>query len=102
MLYFIVALLDKWLSLLTGGNLVGLSNADANLTLPVGLGLAYYLIGAVLLDFNSGKMFELAAKAKEVIVSNDGDIINAARVKSNNRRKVYWVLFGRYLLLHVW
>jgi hypothetical protein len=102
MLYFVLALLDKWISLIEGGKLVGLTSADVNLTMPVGFGLAYYLVGAVLLDFNGYKLHELAAKDVEEIVPTDGDIAHAIEVKAHNRRKLYWGTLTRYLTWHVW
>jgi len=101
MLYFIVALLDKWIMLFEGG-LVGLSSSNQNLAFPVGFGLAYYLVGAVLLDFNAHKMHELAAKTTEVVIPLDADIAHAAKLKSDNRRALYWKTLARYLMLHVW
>lgn len=101
MLYFIVALLDKWIMLFEGG-LVGLGSSNKNLAYPVGFGLAYYLVGAVLLDFNAHKMHELAARTKEVVIPTDADIAHAAKVKSDNRRSLYWKTLSRYLMLHVW
>lgn len=102
MLYFILALLDKWIALLNGGDLVGLTRSDASLAMPVGFGLAYYLVGAVLLDFNSNKLHELAAQVNEGIVPTDQDLAQALKQKSDNRRKVYWKTLARFLMLHVW
>ncbi|CZT05212.1 related to glycosyl transferase [Rhynchosporium agropyri] len=103
MLYFIVALLDKWISLLSGGDLIGLLPfGNVSLTMPVGFGLAYYLVGAVLLDFNANKLHELAAKSTEEVIPTDGDLAQALKQKSDNRRSVYWKTLGRFLLLHVW
>lgn len=49
-LYFIIALMDKWTALLTGEALVGLSTASSSeFRLAVGFGLGYYLSGAVIL-----------------------------------------------------
>jgi hypothetical protein len=102
MLYFVVALLDKWITLISGGQLTGFGPSDPMLRIPVGFGLAYYLIGAVLLDFNAHRLHELASRSKEVIVPTDGDIHNAVCVKSHNRKAVYWATLCRYLLWHVW
>ena len=102
MLYFIIALLDKWISLMDGGSLTGLTSSDPTLRMPVGFGLAYYLVGAVLLDFNAHRLYEVASRSKEDVVPTDSDIHKAALVKSHNRKKVYWVTLAKYLLWHVW
>ncbi|EKD19488.1 hypothetical protein MBM_02725 [Drepanopeziza brunnea f. sp. 'multigermtubi' MB_m1] len=102
MLYFIVALLDKWISLLNGGDLIGLTSSNVSLTMPVGFGLAYYLVGAVLLDFNANKLHELAGRVDEEIIPTDADLAHALKQKSDNRRKVYWKTLAHFLMLHVW
>lgn len=60
------------------------------------------LIGAVLLDFNSHRLNQLAGKSKEVVVSTDTDIHGAALLKSHDWKKLYWITLGKYLLWHVW
>jgi hypothetical protein len=103
MLYFIIALLDKWIMLITGQQLLGLGSSDKDITLPIGFGLAYYLVGAVFLDFNGNKLFELAAAhGKEDIIPTDADVSSAVRDKSHKRKLVYWKSLARYLMLHVW
>jgi hypothetical protein len=70
--------------------------------MPVGFGLAYYLIGAVLLDFNAHKLHELASQVSEEIVLSEDDISGAMRTKSHARKSLYWRTLRRYLLWHVW
>lgn len=103
MLYFIVALLDKWLMLLTGQQILGLGSFDEDLTLPIGFGLAYYLVGAVLLDFNAYKLFEAAAAlGKEEAIPTDNEISEAVKIKAYKRKLLYWRTLGGYLMFHVW
>ncbi|CAL3973371.1 unnamed protein product [Diplocarpon coronariae] len=102
MLLFLVALLDKWISLLDGGDLIGLTSSNTSLTMPVGFGLAYYLVGAVVLDFNANKLHELAARGDENVIPTDSDIAHALKQKSDYLRRLYWKTLGRFLLLHVW
>ncbi|TVY29101.1 hypothetical protein LHYA1_G002449 [Lachnellula hyalina] len=102
MLYFIVALLDKWVALIDGRHVLGLGSSSISLRIPVGFGLAYYLIGAVLLDFNATKLHELAGTGDQEIVSSDADIANAMKMKLQNRKLLYWKTLSRYLLWHIW
>jgi hypothetical protein len=118
MLYFIIALLDKWVSLIDGGSLTGLTSSDPGSRMPVGFGLAYCkspllqcyctsltskdLVGAVLLDFNAHRLHELSSKTRETVVPTDSDINSAALIKAHNRKRVYWITLGKYLLWHVW
>jgi hypothetical protein len=70
--------------------------------MPVGFGLAYFLVGAVLLDVNAYKLHELASQAKEEIVPSEDNISGALGAKSRSRKTLYWVTLRRYLLWHVW
>ncbi|KAJ5162295.1 hypothetical protein N7492_007687 [Penicillium capsulatum] len=102
-LYFIIALLDKWAQLLSGGPSLGLggSASDPN-RMAVGFALAYYLIGAVLIDTKAqelheaigGKPLSAVKSAKEIRLSQKQDV--------QFRRKVYWRTLFRFLLWHVW
>lgn len=56
MLYFVIALLDRWIMLINGDEMAGLGSQKDSTRIPVGFGLAYYLIGAVLLDINGQKL----------------------------------------------
>ncbi len=101
-MYFIVALLDKWTSLLDGGQLLGLSAENTNYRMPVGFALAYYLIGAVLLDFNAAKLHTMAARGQNMLISDVSSIQEAVKREVRARRYLYWTVLGRYLLFHVW
>ncbi|KAK1140555.1 hypothetical protein N8T08_010301 [Aspergillus melleus] len=102
-LYFVLALLDKWAELLSGGHLVGLSAAltDAY-RMSVGFGLAYYLIGAVLIDTKAQELHDLIGKHSAVAVETAKDIRPSQKRDIKFKRKVYWKTFGKYLMWHVW
>ncbi|KUJ20420.1 glycosyltransferase family 4 protein [Mollisia scopiformis] len=101
-LYFIVALLDKWSALLAGGQLLGLSSQNTRYRMPVGFALAYYLIGAVLLDFNAAKLHTMTAKGQNMLIGDVVSISEAVKREVRARRYLYWTMLGRYLLFHVW
>ena len=102
LLYFIVALLDKWNALLAGGQLLGLSAMNTRYRMPVGFALAYYLIGAVLLDFNAAKLHTMTAKGQNILIGDISSIPYAVHREVRARRYLYWTMLGRYLLFHVW
>jgi hypothetical protein len=102
-LYFVIALLDKWVALISGGSIVGLSDAtNETFRLAVGFGLAYYLIGAVSLDAVSQPLWSLANKTTpQPIVSLEflrQTTINDARA----RRKLYLRSLIKFFFVHVW
>ncbi|KAH9222558.1 glycosyltransferase family 4 protein [Leptodontidium sp. 2 PMI_412] len=101
-LYFIVALLDKWNALFAGGQVLGLSSIDKRHRLPVGYALAYYLIGAVLLDLNAAKLHKMTAKGQNMQIGDISTIREAVKREVRARRYLYWTMLGRYLLFHVW
>lgn len=102
LLYFIVALLDKWTALLAGGKLLGLSAQNPKYRMPVGFALAYYLIGAVLLDFNAAKLHTMTARGQNMLIGDVSSIPEAIKREVTARKILYWTMLGRYLLFHVW
>ncbi|KAF2837347.1 glycosyltransferase family 4 protein [Patellaria atrata CBS 101060] len=102
-LYFFVALLDRWIALVAGGQLVGLSlAANEAFRIAVGCGLAYYLIGAVLLDYNAGHLHQMAQQATPVSIPTTDDIHKARVNDAKFKRKLYWTTLARFLHIHVW
>jgi glycosyltransferase involved in cell wall biosynthesis len=103
MLYFIIALLDKWVLLLCGDRLIGLSASltDAN-RMAVGLGLAYYLIGAVLIDTKAQHLHELIGKHPPEAVKSAKDIRAFQKRDVRIKRYVYWTTLFKFLMWHVW
>jgi len=102
LLYFIVALLDKWTDLLAGGENLGLSHLNPEFRMPVGFALAYYLIGAVLLDFNAAKLHTMTARGQNMLIGDVSSISEAVKREVTARKILYWTMLGRYLLFHVW
>ncbi|CAG8894370.1 unnamed protein product [Penicillium nalgiovense] len=88
-LYFVIALLDKWAQLLSGDRMISLLPAenDAN-RMAVGFALAYYLIGAVLIDTKAQELHD-ALGSKPLFPSDLQKTFGSHR----NRR---------FLLWHVW
>ncbi|XMA17556.1 hypothetical protein WAI453_010347 [Rhynchosporium graminicola] len=102
-LYFLIALLDRWVELLSGGNLLGLAAGNSNtVRKATGLGLAYYLIGSVILDYRSYSLIHLIeAQSPEPIRS--AEFIRDAVVKTaKTRRNLYFSTLGKFLSVHVW
>lgn len=101
-LYFIVALLDKWIALVCGGQVIGFLNFGSELRVPVGFSLAYYLIGAVFLDYNAAAIHNLAGKGHNTAIGTISELPKAVKSATQIRRRLYWKMLGRYTLFHVW
>ncbi|KFG79629.1 glycosyl transferase, group 1 family protein [Metarhizium anisopliae] len=102
-LYFVVALLDKWVALLTGGGLVGLSAASSEeFRLGIGFGLCYYLVGAVSLDIVSQPLWTAAnEKSTKPITSLASlKVINVEEAQA--RRRLYWRSLCKFFFFHIW
>jgi hypothetical protein len=103
MLYFLVALLDKWIELISGGPILGLSDAEnLNLRMSVGFGLAYYLIGAVLLDYKAQHLHELSKIMNPISIKSAEHIRDAAVNDAKAKQRLYWRTLGMFLSVHVW
>lgn len=102
-LYFIIALMDKWVALLSGGSLVGLSNAQsADFRLPVGFALSYYLISAIFLDAVAQPLWPKANKVEPVPIHSLKGLQDVARYNANQRRKIFWSNLTKFFLMHIW
>jgi hypothetical protein len=124
-LYFLVALLDRWVGLLYGAPLLGLTRVDCALDfgneiddplltgkykmrcdqvmrVAVGFGLAYYLIGAVLLDYKAQHLHQLAQETTPNSIQSK-EFIRAAEIyDAKVKRRLYWRTLCRFLGVHVW
>lgn len=102
-LYFILALLDKWVDLLTGEHNSGLAPGLTNgYRMPVGFGLVYYLIGAVLIDVKAQELNDFIGSQNPVAVKTSRDIRGAQKRDVRLRRQAYWRILFKYLMYHVW
>jgi glycosyltransferase involved in cell wall biosynthesis len=103
LLYFIVALMDKWVVLFNGGGLVGLSAAaNAQYRLAVGFGLVYYLLGAVSLDAVAIPLWSKANAQTMQPISSLEFLRQATRNDKSARRRLYWRNLVKYFFVHIW
>ncbi|KAF7511371.1 hypothetical protein GJ744_004560 [Endocarpon pusillum] len=102
-LYFLVALLDKWIELVSGGRLLGLSAAlNDELRFAVGFGLAYYLIGAVLVDTKASHLHALVNKVEPAGIRTAKEIRAHQKREVRQKRRLYWTTLAKFLGWHVW
>lgn len=101
-LYFVIALMDKWVFLITGGSLVGLSTNSTAFRLAVGFGLAYYLVAAVCLDSVAQPLWTLAQKTTDQPITSLQFLREAAVNDARARRKLYWSNLVKFFLIHGW
>ncbi|KAM7217682.1 hypothetical protein V8F06_006937 [Rhypophila decipiens] len=103
LLYFLVALVDKWVALLTGKNLVGLSDAGSEtFRLGVGWGLCYYLLGALMLDIVSQPLWSKANEKSDALISSLDSLKQVLEFDQSSRRKLYWNNFVKFFCFHLW
>ncbi|CBF80400.1 hypothetical protein AN8369.2 [Aspergillus nidulans FGSC A4] len=102
-LYFVIALMDKWTALFTGESLVGLSTASSSeYRLSVGFGLAYYLAGAVILDAVSQPLWTAVTQRTPVPVKNLSTLREVLSTNSGDRKRLYWSNLAKFFFLHIW
>ena len=102
-LYFIVALLDKWVELLTGVRLLGLSQSLNNdFRVAIGFSLAYYLIGAVLIDVKAQELHGAVDISEPQGVRNGAELRQQRKDQIRLRRKMYRRTLFRFLSWHCW
>jgi glycosyltransferase involved in cell wall biosynthesis len=102
-LYFLLALLDKWVEMLSGVHLTGLSASLNNQNrVAVGFGLAYYLIGAVLIDVKAQKLHEFANVAETNGIRTEKDFRKSQKRSIRSRRAMYYKTLLKFLAYHCW
>jgi glycosyltransferase involved in cell wall biosynthesis len=102
-LYFLVALLDKWVEMLSGVHLTGLSASLNNQNrVAVGFGLAYYLIGAVLIDVKAQKLHEFVNVAETNGIRTEQDYRSSQKRSIRSRRAMYYKTLLTFLAYHCW
>ncbi|CZR58560.1 related to glycosyl transferase [Phialocephala subalpina] len=102
-LYFVIALLDKWVALMTGASVVGLSDAsNETFRLSVGFGLAYYLVGAVCLDAVAFPLWSLANKKMPQPITSVAFLRQAAINDAKAKRSLYLRNLLKFFCLHIW
>jgi len=102
-LYFVIALMDKWVALFSGGKIVGLSSAgDKLFNLSVGFSLAYYLIAAVCLDSVANPLWARANKKTNQPISSLAYLKQVAINDARARRKLYWSNWAKFFFSHIW
>ncbi|KAF7191169.1 hypothetical protein HII31_07529 [Pseudocercospora fuligena] len=102
-LYFLIALMDKWVSLVTGRQVTGLINSSNPIfRLAIGLSLAYYLISAVFLDSVAQPLWPKANKKTDQQVPSLKLLHHIAVNDAKARRKLYWSNWLKFFLTHVW
>jgi glycosyltransferase involved in cell wall biosynthesis len=101
-LFFVIALLDKWVDLLCGGQLVGLTAGPQNdARVAIGLGLAYYLIGAVIIDIKAQDLHSLLGKSPEAVRSVD-EIRARQKDDVKLKQRAYWIALLKFFSWHIW
>ncbi|KAE8151472.1 hypothetical protein BDV25DRAFT_171424 [Aspergillus avenaceus] len=102
-LYFVLALVDKWTALLTGQSVVGLSNVSSmKYRLATGFGLGYYLMGAVILDAVSQPLWTLANRTTSRAIADLQSLKEATLDNVRARRTLYWKSLAKFFFLHIW
>lgn len=104
-LYFLVALMDRWVDLLHGAKPQGLGPdpiVGDEVRLAVGFGLAYYLIGAVLLDYKAQHLHTLSEQMSPSSIENAPQIRKAKVKDQAFRRHLYISTLSRFVGVHVW
>ncbi|KAL5119598.1 hypothetical protein ACEQ8H_002444 [Pleosporales sp. CAS-2024a] len=102
-LYFVVALLDKFATLVTSGGMVGLSAASTvTYRLAIGFGLCYYLIGAVSLDAVSQPLWIAANEKINAPITSLQSLRQATNNDASARRKLYYQNLLKFFFLHLW
>ena len=103
MLYFFIALLDRWIELFCGGTLIGLQIlVDSQSRIAVGLGLVYYLFGAVILDIKASPLYEAVKKVSSERLHSAEHLDFVSKQDARNKKRLYWGTLLEFQLIQIW
>ncbi len=96
--------MDRWIELFSGGDLLGLSSASVQLSIrkSTGLGLAYYLIGSVILDYKAYALNGLIDKQNPDPIRSAGFVREAVLKDARTRQELYLSTLLKFLSVHTW
>lgn len=90
LVYFVLALLDRWIELVCGGQIVGLILLKDDTTrVAIALALVGYLISAVVMDFKVYPLYNLAQVSDSGRLTSTAMLNKAQATDRSNRRKMY-------------
>jgi hypothetical protein len=102
-LYFIIALMDKWVALIAGGSFVGFSDADnSTFRLAIGFGMPYYVMAAICLDVIAQPLWLKAGQSVNLPIDSLLGLHHSVLADARARKPLYWRKLAKFLILHVW
>lgn len=100
LLYFVLALLDRWVELFCGGEIIGLILLKDDTTrVAIAMALVGYLLGAVIMDVKVYPLYNLSQISKSGRITSTEMLNEAHASDRNNRRKMYVSYFISVMLL---
>ena len=102
-LYFLVALLDRWIELICGGRLIGLTILkNPGATFAICLGLVYYLFGAVVLGIVAERLYQAVKKSGPDRIQSLRHLGDTAKRDAPRKQKLYWGTLGKFFCFNGW
>lgn len=102
-MYFILALLDRWIELFCGGNLIGLAIlGDDDSRIAIGFSLVYYLFAAFILDFYAVPLYANVNKGCDEKIKSASHLNDVAQTDARIKKKLYWGTLGKFYALNLW
>lgn len=100
LLYFVLALLDRWIELFVGGEIIGLILLrDDTSRIAIAMALVAYLVAAVVLDIKVYPLYNLTQISKSGRLTTTEMLHEAQATDRNNRRKLYVSYFSSVMCL---
>lgn len=100
LLYFVLALLDRWVELFCGGEIVGLILLKDDTTrVAIAMALVGYLLGAVIMDVKVYPLYNLTQISKSGRLTSTEMLNEAQATDRKNRRQMYVSYFASVMFL---
>lgn len=100
LLYFVLALLDRWVELFCGGEIIGLILLKDDTTrVAIAMALVGYLLGAVIMDVKVYPLYNLTQISESGRITSTQMLNEAQAADRKNRRVMYVSYFSSVMLL---
>jgi len=102
-MYFILALLDRWIELFCKGELVGLLIlGESGSRIAIGFSLVYYLFAAFILDFYAVPLYTNINKGCDEKIRSSTHLNEVAQEDARIKRRLYWGTLCKFYGLQLW
>ena len=96
-LYFLVALIDRWIELISGGTLIGpLIIEEPGSAFSVSFGLVYFLFSTLVIEVITNPVYDAIKNGSTDRIQSVQHLKGVGRKEAIRTQRLYWVTLGKF------